>query len=300
MSNRIVNISMLHHTGLAAMEWSLRDYFGVESNEYHDNLIYASMIQAGIQRFRIVGHAPKSIRDSDFLRHRCEEYSFNEYEVVMDSIRAVIESHATGSPTHSSKHSDLFPLVWFLTELVFSLKTKSAMVSVLPVPSVGQYSGILTPEMLSAVGTLIQKVHPIQIDLPIPQSEILSDDVKVFHELVRSDLFASYSSSHELLESSDADEQSAIRSILADAKALRFRFSSLLDAKRVMLSLLPVTASLIDTVCGKFPGSLANIFGDALTEALKSRQRITIYNYGDTHFALLEEHYRAKRRNTTK
>ena len=229
MSNRIVNIGMLHHAGLAGMEAGLRDSLGVESNEYHDNLIYASMIQAGIQRFRTVGGAPKSIRDSDFLRQRCEEYSFNEYMAVMDSIKDVIESHATGSATHSSEHSDLFPLVWFLTELIISLKTKSAMVSVLSVPSARQYRGRLNPEMLAAVGTLMQKVHPIQVDLPIPQSEILSDDVKVFHELIKSDLFERYASSHELLESSDEDEQSAVRSIVADAKALRFRFSRLLD-----------------------------------------------------------------------
>ena len=133
----------------------------------------------------------------------------------------------------------------------------------------------------------------------IPHSEILSDDVKVFHELIKSDLFERYASSQELLESSDEDEQSVLRSIVADAKALRFRFSRLLDAKRILLSLLPITASLIDTVYGKFPGSLAKIFGDALTQALKSRQRITIYNYGDTHMALLKEHYRAKQRNKT-
>mgnify|MGYP001245914080 CR=1 FL=1 len=293
MKNRIVNINILHHAGLAGMEAGLRSSLGVESSTYHDSLIYSAMIQAGIQRFRIVGGTARVIRNSEFLRRRSEEYSFDDYKRVVEPIETVVASHTLNAGKSDRGSSSLFSLTWFLSELLFSLKTKSAMVSVLPLPDVSQYAGKLTPEMFSAVSTLVRKIHCVNIDLPIPQSEVLLDDVKVFNELITSDLFASYASSHEMLESSEEKEQSAVNNILTKAKALRDNFGGLLDFRRLSLSLIPVTLSLIDHVCGKFPGSVADIFAKALTEALKSKRRVTIYNYGDTHMKLLRKYCQA-------
>lgn len=292
MRNRIANINLIHHAGLAGMEAGLRFSLGLDSTDYHDSFIYSAMIQAGVQRFRIVGGTPKKVRDSEFLRRRCEEYSFKDYMQLFDSIGAVMASHTVKSVESDSESPETFTLTWFLTELVFSLRTKSAMVSIFPIPEVSKYAGKLTPEMLAALGYLMQKVNSIHLDLPIPQLDVLSDDVTVFHELISSDLFASYASSHQILESSAEKEQSAVENILSKAKALRERFNRALDVKRLSLSLIPVTVSLIDKVCGKFPGSLADVFGNALTEALKSRRRVTIYNYGGAHLELLLKHYK--------
>jgi hypothetical protein len=81
MSTRFANINLMHHAGLAGMEAGLRSSLGIESTEYHDSLIYAAMIQAGVQRFRIVGITPKQVRESQFLRRRCQEHSFEDYKV---------------------------------------------------------------------------------------------------------------------------------------------------------------------------------------------------------------------------
>jgi hypothetical protein len=275
------------------MEVGIRSSLGLDSKEWHDSLIYPAMIQTGVQRFRIVGDKPKEVRDSEFLRRRCEEHSYEEdYNQLFDSIKAVMASHTLQSAKSDSEGPELFMLTWFLTELVFSLRTKSAMISISRIPEASRYAGKLTPEMLAAVGNLMQKVNSVNLNLPIPQSEVLSDDVTMLHELISSDLFALYASSHQMLESSEEKEQSAVENILSKAKALRDRFNRALDVERLSLSLIPVTVSLIDNVCGKFPGSLADVFGNALTEALKSRRRITIYNYGDVHLKLLLKHYK--------
>lgn len=292
MRNRIANINILHLAGLAGIEAGLRSSLGLDNTDYHDSLIYSAMIQAGVQRFRIVGVTPNKILDSEFLRRRCEEHSLKDYMQLLDSIESVIASHTVKSVESDSERTEAFVLTWFLTELVFSLRTKSAMVSILPIPEISKYAGKLTPEMLAALDNLLQKVNSVNLDLPIPQLEVLSDDVTVFHELISSDLFASYAYSHQMLESSAEKEQFAVENILSKAKALRERFNRALDVKRLSLSLIPVTVSLIDKVCGKFPGSLADVFGNALTEALKSRRRVTIYKYGDAHLKLLLKHYK--------
>lgn len=293
MSARIANISMMHHAGLAGIEAGLHSSLGIENREYHDSLIYSAMIQAGVQRFRIVGGMTKQVRESKFLRCRCEEYSFEDYKQLMDSVQETLNQHAVRHLKKDSEHTDLFTLTWFLTELIFSLQTKSAMVSVLPMPNIAEYAGKLTPDMFAAVRGLFQKIDPLPLDLPIPQLSVLSGDVKVFHDVISSDLFASYAESHQMLESSREEKQSTIRLILNKAKILHNSFSNVLDLKRISLSLIPLTTSLIDSVCGKFPGSLADVFGNALTEALNNKRRITIYNYGDTHMRLLLDYYRA-------
>lgn len=293
MSARVANIGMLHHAGLAGMEAALCDLFGVDSNNYHDNLIYSAMIQAGIQRFRVVGGMSKQIRASQFLSSRCEEYSFNDYQKLMDLVQSGLNQHAVFDLNEDSDRNKMFGLTWFLTELIFSLQTKSAMVYVLRMPNLADYVGKLSPEMLAAVRGLFQKIDPLPLTLPIPQLQVLSDDVKIFHEIISSDLFSTYAASQHLLESSGEEIESTVRLISNKGKALRNSFSSVLDFKRISLSLIPVTSSLIDSVCGKFPGVIANSLGNAMTEALNNKRRLTIYNYGDTHQKLLMEHYRA-------
>ena len=275
------------------MEAGLCQSLGIDSKNYHDSLIYSAMIQAGVQRFRVVGPMTKQVRESQFLSRRCEEYSFDDYKQLMDSVEDTLSQHAVFHLKEDSENTELFGLTWFLTELIFSLQTKSAMVSVLPMPNIADYVGKLSPEMLAAVMGLFQKIDPLPLDLPIPQLRVLSDDVKIFHEVISSDLFSAYAASQQLLESSGEEKESTARLILNKGKALLNCFSSVLDFKRISLSLIPVTSSLIDTVCGKFPGSLADAFGIALTEALNNKRRVTIYNYGDTHKRLLMEHYRA-------
>lgn len=284
---------MLHHAGLAGMEAALRHSFGIDSSNYHDNLIYSAMIQAGIQRFRVVGGMSKQIRESQFLSSRCEEYSFDDYQQLMDSVKNALSQHAVFDLNEDSDRNKIFGLTWFLTELIFSLQTKSAMVFVLPMPNLADYVGKLSPEMLAAVRGLFQKIDPLPLNLPIPQLRVLSDDVKIFHDVISSDLFSSYAASQHLLESSGEEIESTARLILSKGKALRNGFSSVLDFKRISLSLIPVTTSLIDSVCGKFPGAIADALGNALTEALNNKRRLTIYNYGDAHQKLLIEHYRA-------
>ena len=290
MPYRTATIGLIHQAALAGMEAEIRSWLGIRTVEYHDHLIYTAMLQAGVQRFRIPGPLPKHIQDSQFLRRRCKEYPFEQYKKVMDSIGAIISEHTIRAAEPKSQDT-FFGLTFFLSDLIIALQTKSAMVDVLGLPNPAKYSGRLSPEMQSSINGLLKKIKPVSLDLPIPQWRVLSEDVKVFQEIISSDLFASYSASHYLLESSEEKEQSVFKEILSKARKLCERFGGVLDTRRLPLSLIPVTASLIDSVCGKLPGSVANVFGNALTEALRDRKRVTIYNYRDVHLKLIAEYY---------
>jgi hypothetical protein len=289
MSERIANINLIHQAGLAGMESAICNKFGISEHEYHDNIIYSAMIQAGVQRFRVPGGLPQKLRKSDFLRYRVEERPFEDIHNLINSI----ENSLNYDPSSRKDNSEVFGLTWFLAELIYSLETKSSMVSVLPTPNLKNYAGKLSPNKISALNGLFQKVETIDLILPVAKLQIPTKDVEIFQEIIASDIFRNFSQSQSLIELSTEDVESTANNIIDKGKSLYNKFDSALDIKKTSLSLISVTTALIDTVCGKLPGSIADILGDTLSSALKEKRRITIYNYGDTHQKLLMEHYGA-------
>ena len=280
----------MHQAFLAGYEAGFRETLESPTSEYHDHLIYTAMLQAGVERFRIIGPLPKYIQDSQFLHRRCKEYPFEQYNNVTSSIEQVVSANTTHTAEPKSR-DNLFVLTSFLTDLIVALKTKSAMVAVTPTPDPAECAGMLSLEMQSAINGLLNNIKPASLDLPVPQWHALFHDIKVFQEIISSDLFASYSASHQLLESWEQREQSVFKEILSKARKLRERFGQVLDTNQLSLSLIPITASLIDSVCGKLPGSIANVFAKVFTEALRDRKRVTIYNYYHVHKKLMIDYY---------
>ena len=284
---------MMHLASLAGMEAGLRDTLGLDSDIYHDRLIYGAMIQAGVQRLRIVGGLPSDIRDSNYLQGKCIEVPFSEYYSLLKSTTDTLKNNTIGK-VNKSIRSNQFLLSWFLTELIYSLKTRSAMVLVLPMPDISGFRGALDPGLYRAINTLMGSMDTANLNLPVPRLEILQNDVKLFHELLDSDLFSTYANTHRGLEVTKEKKQPTVRRIISAAESLHSKFGRALNIKQLALSLIPVTASLIDTVCGKIPGTLADAIGNSLSDALKDGKRIIIYNYGQVHGDLLRDHYQAQ------
>lgn len=102
----------------------------------------------------------------------------------------------------------------------------------------------------------------------MPQKEILSSDIKKFNEVLNSDLFGNYSLAHEELEFSYSDDLKIIANIENKAFLLRNYFENYIDIKKLSMSIIPITVKIIDDVCGKIPGALANTLGNALSQSL--------------------------------
>ena len=55
----------------------------------------------------------------------------------------------------------------------------------------------------------------------------------------------------------------------------------LLKMRRAVISLLPISSKIIDTIFGKLPGGLAEIFTNLLSKWLDDNKRIVIYEFDD-------------------
>lgn len=290
MANRTVNISMIHHAALAGMESAIASSFDVDICDYHDHLIYTAMVQSGVKKFRVIGGLSKQIRESEFLSERCEEYQFDKYHQVIDRVSKTF--YDTSLDRVESKSHDLIPLSLFISDIIFALETKSAMVSVFGIPDLSEYHGRLRLDQTAILSSLINAVNQVELATPVPKWEILSKDVSIFEEIITSDLFSSYSSSHALLELPSENTSLVVKDIKDKGKALTNKFSRYLDIQGMATSLIPITTSIIDTFFGKIPGLIAEAFGKKLEDLIDGNKRITIYDYGKSHRNLLIAHYK--------
>ena len=289
MANRTVNIGLLHQVALAGMEAGIAETLGVDICGYHDHLIYTAMIQNGVQKFRVIGGVPDQVKNSLFLNARCEEYQFEQYKIILDAVSD--KFYDITSKEKKSKHDGMISLQLFIADLMFALKTKSAMVSVLGIPDTIRYEGKLSLDQISVLAGLMKTLEPIELATPVPQWNVLSKDVDVFQEIISSDLFSCYSSSHALLELPSENTQLVAKDIKVKGKALVSKFSRYLDLQGMSTTLISATTSIIDAFLGKVPGLVADVFGKKLQTLIDSNKRITIYDYGKSHKELLFAHY---------
>ncbi|EDJ9369275.1 hypothetical protein GFM96_09560 [Salmonella enterica] len=292
MSNRIANISTTHLASLAGMESGIKEAFGVKDDNYNDKLIFTAMVQAGVKKIRLVGGEHYTIVNSGFMKGRYLAFSFEEYFKIFKEVEDTIKDNVIVDENDDVSNK-IWNLTWFLSELIFALRTKSSMVSVLPFPKVNDYIGLFRPQLISSIGILFEKINVVNLKLPVPQKEILSSDIKKFNEVLNSDLYGNYSLAHEELEFSYSDDLKIIANIENKAFLLRNYFENYIDIKKLSMSIIPITVKVIDDVCGKIPGALANTLGNALSQSLSDTRRITIYDYGDVHKELMVNHYAA-------
>jgi hypothetical protein len=149
----------------------------------------------------------------------------------------------------------------------------------------------MSPELYAAINGLIRVIQPIQLVSPVPQWQAISTNVKSFEDILASDLFKSFSDSHKLLEFNSKNTTAIVKDIVHNGNTLVSKYGKLLKMKELAISLIPVTTTIVDSVFGKIPGKIAESLGKAFSDFLKEDKRITIYDYGDVHVRLLQEHY---------
>lgn len=289
MLKRTANVSMVHLAGLAGMESGIRDSFGIGVSQYHDTVVYHALIQAGVHSIRRIDGTRPGL-PALVGNERITAYDGTEYYNLLQSIQETLQKHAV-SGQYLEERNKQITLSLFLTDLIYSLKTDSAMITVLPLPKVETYYGLISPHVLSAIGNLLPGLVPTEVLTPIPQLSVKASEVEVFEELLGSQIFSAYSTAHSGLEDGRESDVAILDDVSLKAKSVWRCFSNTVDLKRLALTLLPITKTLADKVLTGLPNTLAGILADTLTKAAQQEKRIVIYDYGRSHKNLLIAHY---------
>lgn len=282
MDIRKVNISLTHQSALAALDAHICDALKIKVEAYHDNLIYTSMLQAGVKQFQFVGEKIKS-HDYPFLNGKISYYPFDKFQQTHQMVKKLI-----------SKKTDNFILEWFIAELIHCNDTQSSMIATLPIPSSKSISNIDDLNVYSVVKNIIEKIKKNDVLIPIPKHSLSVDDVNVFSDIFHSLQFDCYSSLHDALAFDDKCTNSIIKDINNNSKRLYGKFSEYLDLRQTAINISPAIGSLLESLCGAIPKSAFEIISVIMQNLNKNPKHICIYDYRKIHLDLLTDYYREK------
>jgi hypothetical protein len=138
-------------------------------------------------------------------------------------------------------------------------------------------SRVLPAEIALPLRVLFRSFHKISTVTPIPSLEVNRGSVAIFEEILRSRSYGSYVQAHKVFADAGvtaSDTKGIIRKA-SDFLVSRYR---LLNIKRSFVSVLPISARLVDTVF-QIPGKLGESLGDLAQQWLLDKQRIVVYHY---------------------
>jgi hypothetical protein len=289
MLKRTANVSMIHRVSLAGMEYGIKENFGINSEQYHDSVVYHALIQAGVHVIRRVDNF-KTKEPELSVNERINECTDREYYKLLHAIKGMLVKH-TVNGKQTAEDTLLFTLSLFLTDLIYALQTDASMITVFPLPKIENYYGRISPHILSAVGNLLPQVTSTEVLTPIPQLSVKASEVAILEELIESNFFSAYSNAHSSLENIRESKLAILSDVSVKANSVWQKFSNTVDLKKLTITLMPITKNLADKVLTGLPGTVTNLVADILTKAALQEKRIVIYDYGRSHQALLTAHY---------
>src|SRR5207302_9865149 len=104
-------------------------------------------------------------------------------------------------------------------------------------------------------------------------------DIGRFENLIKSDLFSSYSHAHQLLEQSQASLQSQLQRVESTARQLTYGFSDYLTLKNIIVSGLSITGTAMELFLGKLPAAAVTAFKSLFESYYRDDHRVIIYDF---------------------
>lgn len=285
MSERIVYLSAYHLGALAGFGARIN---GPEMLKHRepinvDAIVYSTMIQCGVEKFEIPIHVrprhrvkPNSTRPN-FLKARIQY--FYDKKVIKSQI-AVSDAFSRFLPQNyhnNPEFSNIVNLENFIQDLVYAAERKTSCMTLFPVPKIDKLENHLPPEILFPVKNLLNSFETLNPSLPYPKLSVKSSDINKFEQLINSDLFSRYVFQHGKLEQSSIPTKNALMQVVDSGKGMLQSNLDFLQVREMTISVLPITAQLIDVVFGKLPGTLADYLANLLMGLLQSEKRIVVY-----------------------
>ena len=249
------------------------------------DLLYSSVIQAGVERLELARVDTAYNRKwehpadlSPFVAKRAIHKDLPEFESIGIMVLDAFNNHFGIKGWDRQR---VIELEVFIIELLLAAKCNQNLVYFSELPDVNKLEGILPIDFLLPFKNLIQTFENPSPTLALTRASVSRQDVALFEEIIVSKVFRQYERSQGELEETQVPVKAALESVRKQSYLLAAESPRLLKTKRAIVSLLPITTKIVDTVFGKLPGSLAEFFAAAFTKWLQDNRRIVIYQLGD-------------------
>ncbi len=247
-----------------------------------DKLFYTYMFQAGADEFVVASTKWGASRESSFISKRISFLPEKAYENTSKIINPLFDSLSTKENSQTQKLPELGYFEALLCDLFLALQNRLNLVCVLPIPKPSSVKGYLSPELYYSLENLMHMFRPIEINLPFLKiSTIESKDVRVFQEIVESDLFAEFSLTQKELSDAKQPADRIILRVAKSGKELVHKFKRWLHNKPFIVHCLHLTPRIIDQISGStIPANsiVENVIKPGI-ECFEENKRIVLYDF---------------------
>lgn len=246
-------------------------------------LWYSSVVQAGLDRIDVVVSEDRlKVPPQHTNRVTYRQHDVRKLHEIFYLVRLGLFGQQDPEKEVDEKRKKVMQKIeWFLNELIIATQRKQNMVLFDSIPTVQDVEGVLSADALIPVRNLLAAFEPINPVVVGVRSSVAARDVDLLEEIMASKVFHNYKSGHSGFDETSLAAQEAIKAIEKASRGVLDLHPAVLQSKRAVASLLPVTAKLIDVVCGKLPGILGDFFAGALVRWLNENRRVVVYQFPD-------------------
>jgi hypothetical protein len=260
------------------------------------SLILSSIVQAGLDRFAVleapVGAEgmPPSFRKRvelpldrdalpDFVRDRVELPGYLDWLAVGHElereIRQVIPDY------HALRKDGTMRSHMFITDLLYALRHRQHIIFDMRLKDVERLSLDLPDQIGVPFRNLIRVMEPVQPDVCVPRSSIAKEQLIRFRELLASSQFREYKSNHEKIAETERSLAGSVKALSQSAQRLYETNPDIVRLRSTAVSLLPSASGTAAKALDGLPGTLVSLFAKPVTDWLKSKRRLMVYELGD-------------------
>lgn len=243
------------------------------------DLWLSTIIQSGVETLELIGEYDRGVELSPFASKRLSFRTPEEFAAIFLLIDQTFRHYFPNLDI--DKDSVLFHLKVFLVELLLAARLKGNMVTLSELPEPKALESRLPPELLLPIKCLLSGLQTNTPCVPSIRQTFTLQDIELFEEILSSRLFRQYEDSHGSLEDSNILLARAVESIGRKSRKLADKYPRLLRLKRVIVSALPLSSPIIESVFGKLPGKLAEFCTSLLSEWLEQERRLVVYQFDD-------------------
>lgn len=280
MSKRILNISPYHIGTLEAFTKVveiLSEKFDKGLSYNFKNLFFLTMLQSGVDGFRFYGNEYEKYIDSDFIKNKTSIENFDKIKLKFDGLDKVMQKH---SLTKLEKDDEEFSSIkYFLVDLFLARDTNRSMVTTLGIPPITILEGKYKPEFVLALKNLWECISTVNIECPMPILTYEKKDIKIFEEIISSDLFDEYVLSQKELENKNNKISEVVSYIKEKSINIIKKFKQKIYLKESMIKVVDVSNKFVNVFGNNVTSFLSNNLRDEFEKLLNNNNRIVIYNF---------------------
>ena len=251
-------------------------------------VFFSTMFQSGVDGFRFYGDHERIV-ESDFIKKRIVIENYTEVWKLNTEIKDIISRNYLKLQLNSSEPNPLSYLNYFLTDLILALHSKRSMVTTVGIPKLFELDKYLKPEFILLLNNLFKSVSTINIESTIPLLTFEKTEIKIFEEILNSDLFKDYVQSQRELENKDNKIVDVVPYIKDKSINLIKKFRQNIGLKDYMIKVVDLSNSVTEMFGNKLTSLLSNNLNQSFKNILNNNKRIVIYSFDNVFFELLKQ-----------